>query len=380
MISLSKPMRFEWHQLILAIVLVALMPGCHHSDKRVFLDDLEQIPVSDLSSNSDPDLYSSTLLDFEDYFRRSREVRLSDDILFGNRISLEVGPQGQFIVMDTEKAGLFDESGGLIAHVSPENCHPGFDWNPAVARFLPDGGFLVTGWRSEGFWFDEQGVCTSRFPHRYSWTHMDMTADSTVVFARFLGPEANLIRLGPRQAKVDTVFSGTSTLMQNNMPAGGLVAAKDDIHFLVVGHSPFVYRIDGSRVEKLGYLPEYFRPVERDITSEELANQQAFFARAQEILSTNSITGYLYELSDDYLLIRHSNVSHTNPDESRRPIGAIHVMDKRGNPVTSGQFFLMDLNPATFSRGSMFVFDYGLENEGDASINPKIVEYKFIKR
>lgn len=364
----------------LLMLALFVFVGCDSPREEVWLDDIEQIPVSELSSNSNAELYSSTPLDFEDYFRQSREIRLSDDIVFGSRISLEVGPQGQFLVMDTEKAGLFDGTGNLIAEISPQKCHPGFDWNPAVARFLPDGGFLVTGWNSEGFWFDEKGVCTSRFPHRYSWTHMDMSADSTIALARFSGPEAHLIRLGPRRAEVDTVFSGTSTLMQNRMPAGGLVTFQGETHFLVMGHSPFAYRFESGRIEKLGYLPDYYRPVSRDLTPDEMANQQAFFARAQEILSANSTTGYLYSLSNDLLLLRHSNASHTNPNESRIPTAAIHVMDSNGAPITRGPLFLMDLNPATFSNGSMFVFDYQFEDDDDALINPIIVEYRFIGR
>lgn len=364
----------------LLILALFVLVGCKGPREEVWLVDMEQIPVSAESSTSDPAWYTDEPLDFGDYFELAGEVQLSDDIVFGSRTSLIVGPQGQFLMLDSERdqAGLFDKAGNLLANVSPEACHPGFDFKPMKAFFLPDGGFLVLTFMAQGFWFDANGACTTKLPHRPYSSIFALSADSSLFASRVSQDSWHLLRFGTEESQVDTLFTGIPTRLSFRFVGGGLVQGAGNDWYLAGTHSPFVYRYRDGRFEKMGYIPSYYTPVQEDLTTEEQQNVDALMERLSDINRSSSATGWLYQLDEELLVLRYMRV---DDDGSERPNpGALHIMDFDGNPITHGPLFLGELNPFYFANGSMYLSEYDQSGLDDAPLNPKIIEYRFIGR
>lgn len=203
--------------------------------------------------------------------------------------------------------------------------------------------------------------------------HSVMLADSSFLSARFAGSEWFLRRISQGGEQVDTLFSGKSTLMSSRIPAGGITVGSNGDVFIALGHSPFVYRFRNGRFEKLGYLPDYYSAVDRDFTPEEIQNPAAFFSRVNQVVNEHSLTGWLYALTEQLVVVRFSNAQPSGGS-------ALHIMDLDGNPITRGPLYLGDLNPSYISNGAMYVKEYNESRLDDAPLNPKIVEYRFIGR
>lgn len=359
---------------------VLLAMGCNSPRQEVWLDDIEPIPVTAESSTSDPALYTDEPLDFTDYFELVGETQLSDEIVFGSMTSLVVGPQGQILMMDSERdlAGLFDTEGNLLANVSPEACHPGFDFKPTKAFFLPDGGFLVLTAMAEGFWFNAEGGCTTKLPHRPYFAMFALTADSSLLAMHNSRDAWHLLRFGTNESELDTLFTGVPTRLSFRFVGGGLVQGNDNDWYMAGTHSPFVYRYRDGRFEKLGYIPPYYRPVQDDLTAEEQQNVDALMKRLPAINRSSSATGWLYRMDEDLLVLRYLRV---DDEATEKPTpGALHIMDFDGNPITRGPLFLGERNPFYFGNGSMYLREYDESGLDDAPLNPKVVEYRFIGR
>ncbi len=367
------------HQMLLLVGMLVVI-GCQTPQERVWLDDIEPIPVSTESSNSDPSQYTDEPLAFDDYFELVGEVQLSDDIVFGTRTSIIVGPQRQILVLDSERdqAGLFDTSGNLMAILNPEACHPGFDFKPMKGFFLPNGGFLVLTLMAQGFWFDSEGACTAKLPHRPYSSMFALRADSSLFAVRAERESWHLLRFGTKESEVDTLFSGIPTRLSSRFVGGGLVQGSGDDWYLAGTHSPFAYRYRAGKFEKLGYIPPYYNPLQEDLTQEEQQNVDALMERMSEMSRSSSATGWLNQLDHDLLVLRYMRV---DDDSIERPNpGALHVVDLDGNPITKGPLFLGDINPFEFANGSMYLREYDQSGLDDAPLNPKIVEYRFVGR
>lgn len=361
----------------LCLVILAVA-GCESPREEVWLDDIESIPVSSESSTSDPSLYSNEPLAFEDFFEYVGETQLSDDLIFGSMASPIVGPQGQILVIDREQAGLFDRQGKLINSVHPDACHPGFDFRPMKAAFLPNGGFLVLTLMAQGFWFDEVGNCTTKLPHQPYLDHFALSPDSTLTSYRINRNDWRIMQYGLTESSVDTLHKGSAPRLAYRVKGGGMVKGEGNDWFIAAAHSPFVYRYRNGRFEKLGYVPGYFRPIQEDLTEEEQADVQLMMQSMSRIMGESSTTGWLYKLGDDLLVLRYQRVQDGTAD--KRTPGALHIMNFDGNPVTQGPLFLGEFNPSDFANGSMYLRQYDQSGLDDAPLNPKIVEYRFIGR
>ena len=354
------------------IVLVAgmlVLTSCQSPQERVWLDDIEQIPVSPESSNSDPSLYTDEPLNFEDYFEYVGETQLSDEVVLGGMTGPTVGPQGQILMLDSEQAVLFDPDGNVVTRVSPELCHPGFDFQPRKAQFLSDGGFLVVTNMAQGFWFDADGQCTTKLSHQVFQSHFGLKQDSSMVTYRVNRSDWRITRYGPSEKDVDNLFTGFPPRLLSRYVGGGMVPGNQDDWFIAASHSPFVYRFREGRFEKLGYIPPYYNPIQTDLTEEEQTNVQAMMNRMSLILKESSSTGWLSKLDEDLLVLRYLRVEDGTAD--KQTPGALHIMDFDGNPITKGPLFLGELNPFYFANGSMYLREYDQSGLDDAPLNPK---------
>ena len=362
------------------IVLVAgmlVLTSCQSPQERVWLDDIEQIPVSSESSNSDPSLYSDKVLYFEDYFERVGETQISDDIVFGDRVDPVIGPTGQILMLDGEIAGLFDPSGQLITQITPEACNPGYEWTPRRAQFLPEGGFLVFGYSRVGYWFDETGTCTNVFPHRPYTQALVLSADSSVYAAKLSNPEWQLVKYGPSSEDEEILLSGSNTQLATRIIAGGLTQGANGDLYISAFHSPFVYRYRNGRLEKLGYIPSYYKTIPSDLTETEVNNSNDAMEKVRRVITDHSSSGNILQLDGDKIIVSYINVDHPNPPTEMRMPGAFHIMDTDGFPITKGALFRDDIHPIFAGNGSIFTRVYDESGLDDAPLNPKIVEYRF---
>ena len=353
------------------------MTSCQSPQEGVWLDDIEQIPVSSESSNSDPSLYTTEPQLFEDIFKKVSEVQLADDVVLGDRMSPVIGPQGQILAMDGDLAILFDASGKMIAQVTPDACNPGHNWSPSNAQFLPDGGFLVFGFSRDGYWFDSTGQCTRTSPHRAFTRAITVMADSTVFAAKLASVDWHLVEYGTEAADVDTVFSGAYTQFGTRIIAGGMVANDTGDLFLGVFHSPFVYRFQNGQFEKLGRIPDYFNLIPSDLTESEMENNDVWMAKAQGIIRDYSALGSIYRFNDESMAVSYFNVEQPNDFAEVPSPSAIHIMDWNGNPITKGPIFLGETRPSYAGNGAFYTIEYDESGLDDAPLNPKIVEYRF---
>lgn len=369
------PMTMRNHHF--AILLAVALSSCQSSQERVWLDDIEPIPVSTESSNSDPSLYSSEPLQFEDVFKIAREVQLDDAIVLGDRMSPIVGPQGQMLAMDGDLAVLFDSSGRMISEVTPEACNPGHNWSPTNAQFFEDGGFLVFGFSRDGYWFDASGQCTGVFPHRAFTRAIALTADSSVYAAKLSNVDWHLVKYGRLNSELDTLHSGRYTQLGTRIIAGGMVSNQQGDLFIGVFHSPFVYRYRAGQFEKLGYAPDYFNIIPSDLTETEIENRDAWITKMQGIIRDYSALGSIYRFDDELLAVMYFNVELPDHFPDVPGPSAIHIMDFEGNPITTNPIFLGNIRPAFAGNGAFYTRVYDESGHDDAPLNPKIVEYRF---
>lgn len=367
-------MRFLPARCFMLLILIA---GCGEQREEVWLDNLELIPVSSESSTSDPSFCSDEILDFDDYFERAGEIQISDEIVFGDRVNPVIGPQGQILMLDGEIAGLFDPSGSLLAQVTPEACNPGYEWTPRRAQFLPEGGFLVFGYSRVGYWFDENGICTNTFPHKPYTQALVLAADSTVFAAKLSNPEWQLVKYGTRPEEEEVLLSGSNTQLGTRIIAGGLTQGANGDLYISAFHSPFVYRYREGRLEKLGYMPSYYKSIPSDLTEAEVNNSNDAMLKVRRVITEHSTSGTIFQLDDHSILLGFSNVDHPNPSTDSPMPGAFHIMDTDGYPITKGSLFRGDIYPVFAGSGSIYTRVYDNSGRDDAPLNPKIVEYRF---
>lgn len=83
---------------------------------------------------------------FEQLFEKRREIVLAlGGEAIGSIQKMRIGPEGQFLLLDTEvgEAFLVDRFGQLINRLSVESSLPGLRWHPLTACFTPNGSMLV---------------------------------------------------------------------------------------------------------------------------------------------------------------------------------------------------------------------------------------------
>jgi len=203
-----------------------------------------------------------------------------------------------------------------------------------------------------------------------------LSADSSLFASRVSQESWHLLRFGTTDSEVDTLFTGVPTRLSFRFVGGGLVLGTGNDLYLAGTHSPFVYRYRDGRFEKLGYTPSYYRPIQEDLTAEEQQNVDALMERLSDINRSSSATGWLYQLNEEFLVLRYMRVEDES-SEMQNP-GALHIMDLDGNPITRGPLFLGELNPFYFANGSMYLREYDQSGKDGAPLNPKIIEYRFI--
>lgn len=360
--------------------LLLICSSCGPQREEVWLDDIDPIPISEESSTSDPSLYSDEVLRFEDFFELEGETQISDEIVFGDRVNPVIGPAGQILMLDGELAGLFGPDGRLIAQVTPDACNPGYEWRPSRAQFLPQGGFLVFGYSRNGYWFDETGTCTGVFPHKPYSQALVLAADSTVFAAKLSNPEWQLVKYGPLPGEEEILISGKNTQLATRIIGGGLARSSDGDVFISTFHSPFLYRYREGQLEKLGYIPSYFRTIPSDLTEAEVDNSRDAMEKVRRAVTEFSTAGVIFQLDEDKLLLNFFNVDHPNPPADMRLPVAFHIMDTEGYPITKGALFQDNVRPVFARDGSIYTRVYDESGRDDAPLNPKIVEYRFASK
>lgn len=208
-----------------------------------------------------------------------------------------------FIDKTSNQAVHFDGQNWRI--LNPEECHPGFEFNPLEIRFDKKNGelFVSNSWGIWGFKFNTDGSCIGA-------AHKSFRAPYTFTFDQDLyGLSSNNKFTYLRSWNNEGVFQDTLFIENNELPqteyrisTGGIVKSKDALYFLK-GSEPNLYKINLSDE---AFIKEELKSKSLFYSDSDLpANYRTpeFMKKAGEYMRTYSINFGLYDFSDKNLLL-----------------------------------------------------------------------------
>lgn len=373
------PSRASGSLLFSFCVVLFLIGGCSELGDPPFTLNFSELDKYAPASSTD--IAEGSGQSFEKYFELVDTIVLSDEVVIGTASRLEVGPNGELLVLDptSDNVILFDKKGQFLSVLDVEPCHPGFDWNPGKLSFRDDGRILVVNGGFGGFYFDGEGHCLESLNGEYFGP-------------RFVavGPDHNLYGFRMRRVQYGIEWASeygndSRYLIEGNetnnilvrVVAGGILVDESKHVFLTVPNRPFVYKIspEDEAIQVLGYRPSYYRQMSGETPVDRGASGRSAMDEVNRIVMSSSVTINMHLLDRDKIMILYTNSYNreTRPSE----MFGIHVMNTNGESLIEEEILVAG---PVFSagRGGLAYLILHPELEDDASVqNPTIEVYEF---
>lgn len=270
---------------------------------------------------------------FAHYFKKVRTVPLSDEV-FIERISvLDVNKDGELLITDPGNGVyIFSKNGQLMRTLSPEPCHPGFQWRPQEAYFTGDGHIFVVNGGPWGFVFEEDGTC-------WEQAHEDFLPPRKIAFT----PKGQMYgwytRPGADSSRIKVISGTGKTLESYAIPASdynnldGRLSSGNRGMFYHENHlylslptrpAVQVFDTNGTRIDQIKNTPPLYQPVVSDIPSR-FSGGQEFVSKLGRAIENKTWIQGLYLLNDDALLLQYVTGWYDS--------WAVDVLDMQGNRI-----------------------------------------------
>ncbi len=386
--------------ILLLLASQIILSGCNPqnggSDSHLVADPPARAGVQELIAQQDALLARWDLEPYEaerDHFVRSASfdkyfepvglITLSDSVLHGNIQWIDIDDEGNLLVAEYySRVVLYDARGNLKRVLNPEDCHPGYNHRPLRARFDRSGGIVVaSNTIPAGMIYNDKGNCLHSID-LFSFNPSEIVAGlSEEVFVYSNLPDKIEI-YGVTAAQEKRLIFEDDAFSEYNFRIKGInqLASVGDLHLAFSQHqNPLVslISIETREIKEIGEVPEYYRPITRDVSPGPMTTEQ-LFAEFRVIGEGKSTTLGMLVLSDEILVVRHRN-SYEEFSTSMRGI-AWQIVHISGRVLNNEPIFMVgyETNFPGAGHGLLLRVGSSYEHEGELDSNPPILVYRYL--
>ena len=319
--------------------------------------------------NPDRDGYPHSA-SFSRYFEAVGFLDLPDSILIGEISSLEVAPaSSNLLVVDHHSSAVhvLDAQDRKWRRLEAESCHPGFVFRPFNAAF--DGaGRIVTGSNAaaSGFLFTDAGECDGAIDIGFGPPN-DLSGNKNGAVVYRAGRDSYTVaQIAYADGTTQTFFEDDSFVALNSRfrLVHHLARTVDRRFAFVQPQSPKVRMLSpsDSSVVEIGSAPNYYRPIEKDISSAYLDTED-FFDELREIREGKSFTSAVYSLGDSILAVFYTNGYETF-ERSEKSMG-LQLIDLNGATLNDEPILMRGYRSGFVGAAHGLLFRVAAEYEND---------------
>lgn len=268
---------------------------------------------------------------FSDYFSFENKFILEEKIQIANVSSIDFNSNGDMLLTDSglNQVLIIDTAGKLKKKLSPEKCHPGFEWSPVTAQYSPRGGILVPmDSVPQGFWFTNEGECiTKTAPNtKAAIHHFAISSSGTIFYVLSQYDKTSLFAADSlfenvKEYPIKDDFSQINT----RIVGGGIHIIPEGILF-ASGSSPIfnLYSQKGQLIKTFKYKSEEAKFAQKDL------NRNQSVSDFMSIIPTISINVRTFLLENKIIQTYRNSFNIKRKDQEE--IG-ICLLDLNGNQI-----------------------------------------------
>lgn len=304
-----------------------------------------------------------------EHFQLERVIQLSDDVLIGTIMSLDIGENGDILLVDKESmtVQLFNKEGNHLTELDASACHPGFNKRPIVAVFAEDSFIFVVNSGPWGYRFEIDGSCLGAVDDAYRvGFHTSYSSDGFIwgFYWRNGGSIAKMDTTGKELNRFNVEETNFPNIV-NRWQGGGLVALDGYIYYAgVTSQRIFKYYPDGTLDQIFDNPPDGYRAPSKDFPDN---LSPTFFKKAGEIMFSSTMTNDLFALDENKVMIQFWNRDRGLGYQIFDADGALLIEE-------SG----LDEGFRDAGRGFAYRVVYPTMDENGEDPNPSIEVYRYV--
>lgn len=247
-------------------------------------------------------------------FTQELEITLETEEYLSVRF-VEVNERGDFLVTGhRDKVFLFNGSGEKIRDLgeNARKAHPGLNWSPNRAIFLPDGSIFVQNNAPWGIYFDEKGQYHRTAPSEFNVSIRFTAGAGNIFYSMDITPQGGFIRKlnanGDELGRFEEIPDSFINLMQRYR-VGNQFVADDQYLFFTMAAEPALFRLDFQEGELNRYEqpPEYVKRAGGDISSLQHVGPSGLAEEISNFTDNYTVSYSLHRFTDQLLLIQYRN-------------------------------------------------------------------------
>jgi hypothetical protein len=204
------------------------------------------------------------------------KVQITDEVLVGSVWAMDVYENEKFLICDRsgKQLLLLDQNGNLIKQLNPEECHPGFNWNPLYSFFNREGEIYIINAAPWGFRFGPNGECIGPMDNTFLATYSYTFINDGKMIGYYTAEDGNYLKLMDENGNEikrfgEDEFPDRFKNFIKRSEGGGVVSDSLGNIYQVNPNSPKVikYNPQFQKVKEFEHSPDYFREIQEDLTS-----------------------------------------------------------------------------------------------------------------
>lgn len=249
----------------------------------------------------EPNTIAQTL-DYE--FKLSERIEFPNDLFLTELQSFDV-QQHKMLLTGMSEVVLFN--GDSWQYLNPEECHPGFEFNPIRAQFGVNGKIFVTNSTIWGFRFKEDGSCLGaahkdfRAPSRFSYEN-----EIAGIHTTFGDTE---IRMSDETGKSTSKIFYVPNEYPNasfRILGGGIVSQYPYVYYTSsLGNTIYSIHLESGKIKNSSFTSKDFKSIEDDITSQKPGTK--LFNEIGRVFKSSSVVTNLFKLNNNHLVVVYQN-------------------------------------------------------------------------
>lgn len=249
----------------------------------------------------EPNTIAQTL-DYE--FKLSERIELPNDLFLTELQSMDIHQQ-KILLTGMFEVVLFN--GDSWQYLNPEECHPGFEFNPIRAQFGVNGEIFVTNPTIWGFRFKDDGSCLGaahkdfRAPSRFSYENEiagihTTFGDTEIIISDEKGKPTGKVFYVPNE------FPNASY----RILGGGIVTQYPYVYYISsLGNTIYSIHLESGEIENSNFTSKEYKSIKDDITSQKPGTK--LFNEIGHTFKKSSVITNLFKLNNNNLVVVYQN-------------------------------------------------------------------------
>jgi len=254
------------------------------------------------------------IIDLDYLFIKEAEITLETEEYLSVRF-VEVNERGDFLVTGRrDNVFLFKGSGEKIRDLgeNARKAHPGLNWSPNRAIFLPEGSIFVQNNAPWGIYFDEKGQYHRTAPSGFNVSNRFTAGAGNIFYSMDITPQGGFIRKlnanGDEIGRFEEIPDSFINLMQRYR-VGNQFVADDQYLFFTMVAEPTLFRLNlqEKEINRFEQQPEYVNTAEGDISSLQRVGPAELAKEISDFTDNYTVNYSLHRFTEKLLLIQYQN-------------------------------------------------------------------------